>query len=739
MRSGSRIKTAVGVGGQAISRAAHVPAALASPLVNLVGLIDPDVHRAKALCREYGIDISVGAGIEEIGVSFDGAIVATPNNSHAPIAKSLIQNNIPVLIEKPMATDLAAAQELVSLADSNGVLVAIGYHTRHSGACQTLKSVLDSEHFGRALRFAHQDGSRGGWSPMSAYNLNTQRAGGGVLVTTGTHFLDRLIWLWGEPDSINLLDNAAGGPESHCIARLEFSNKGTRITGSAIFSKVVSLPESTVVQTTDGLLIMRSDAAEVITFRPKRDLSLEYEVKLHGHQRDPRSLYQRELDDFVAACKAGTHPCVDANTGLKSVELLGSLYATRAPLMGKVQATKDLPRRSTPIPGRVAIIGASGFVGSSLTEYLLDNENYSITPFVHSSGGATSLAHRGLAAQRLDLLDLDSVETALRGFDYVVNCSRGGKQVMLDGLDNLLRASRKVGVKKLVHLSSVAVYGDPPHPLSTSENAPTEPLPDSYGALKLLQDKKVQQAAAKGLNAVILCPPNITGQYSDYLIGIINSIESGRFRLIDGGCHAVNIVDVLNLSACIVSALVSNVTDGRRLFVCESADVTWHELCAELKPVVRGLSEIPSLSADTFTFASNTGHGPSKVRYRGALRHLMSGEVREALRLHPAWALLETRAKRGVHGLGKRTENQLRTTFNGPTKVAITRTEELLDTNLIAQQLRKIKHNPASCYQELAFQPALSFPESMQSFRDWYRTYLDTDSPEWQLLGEVPK
>jgi predicted dehydrogenase len=221
---------------------------------------------------------------------------------------------------------------LEQLASAGNVVVAVGYHTRHSGACRVLKYAIASGHFGRAVRFAHQDGGRGGWSPMSGYNLDTNRAGGGVLVTTGTHFLDRLTWLWGAPAKVGFRDNSMGGPESHCIARFEFVHESDSVTGSAVFSKVVSLPESTVVQTTDGLLIMPSDAAETITFRPRRDPMLEYEVRLPGHEPDPRTLYQRQLEDFILACRRVTKPCVDAAAGVRSVELLARLYAAREPL-----------------------------------------------------------------------------------------------------------------------------------------------------------------------------------------------------------------------------------------------------------------------------------------------------------------------------------------------------------------------------------------------------------------------
>lgn len=388
---------------------------------------------------------------------------------------------------------------------------------------------------------------------------------------------------------------------------------------------------------------------------------------------------------------------------------------------------------------RLAIIGASGFVGSALTEYVLDHTDLSVSPFCHSTGGATRLAHRRLDVRRLDLLDRSAVEAAIHDFDYVVNCSRGGRQLMLDGLENLLRASRKAGVKKFIHLSSVAVYGDPPPPSSTTEDAPTEPAPDSYGAMKLLQDQKVQSAAAAGLNTVILCPPNIVGPYSDYLTDIIGSIELGRFRLIDQGRQPINIVDVNNLSACILSALHADIGDGRRLFVCEPADVTWQQLVMELQPVVRGNHEILSLSADEFSPAAASGASLSpqgKRRRPSAFKHLVSDEVRDALRLHPTWALIEAKAKGGIRLLGNDVEDRLRQTVSGPIKVPVMRQEEALDRTLIAQQLRGIKHDPARCHRELGFRPPLSFSESMGSFRDWYMEYFDAGSPEWALLAE---
>ena len=393
------------------------------------------------------------------------------------------------------------------------------------------------------------------------------------------------------------------------------------------------------------------------------------------------------------------------------------------------------------MPEKLAVIGASGFVGAALTEYAVDHTDLAVTPFCHSTGGASRLAHRGLEIQQLDVLDRDHVQAALRGFDYVANCARGSKRVMLDGLENLIGAARTAKVKKFVHLSSDAVYGDPPHPASTREDAPTAPAPGGYGAVKLAQDEKVRRAAGHGLNAVVLCPPNIIGPYSDYLTDIIHSIEGGRFRFVDEGRHPINIVDVNNLSACILSAFASDVTDGRRLFACEPGNITWRALCDELRPLLRGEPEIPNTSAAEFaaaaaSMADAARPGPSPG---SALKHLLSDEVRSALRLHPTWASLENKAKAGVRRLGKSTEDRLRSDLNGPIDVTIKQREDDLDRPLVGQQLRDVRHDPARCCRELGFSPPLSFAQSMQSFRDWYASHFEPASPEWALLGEAAR
>jgi predicted dehydrogenase len=97
---------------------------------------------------------------------------------------------------KTLASSVADGIAVLAAARKSGAIVATGYSSRFRDHIVLLKELLDSCYFGKVRRFVHQFGTSGGWSPFSAYNLDRQAAGGGVLVVTGTHFLDRMIYLW---------------------------------------------------------------------------------------------------------------------------------------------------------------------------------------------------------------------------------------------------------------------------------------------------------------------------------------------------------------------------------------------------------------------------------------------------------------------------------------------------------------------------------------------------------------
>src|SRR4029078_4923773 len=131
------------------------------------------------------------------------------------------------------------------------------------------------------------------------------------------------------------------------------------------------------------------------------------------------------------------------------------------------------------------------------------------------------LARHGIPLSFVDVRSRPAIREAMHGCTHVVNCTRGSDETMIGGLENLLAEAKNNGIQRFVHLSSVAVYGDPPPPDARSEQCEPLPAPGSYGALKLRQDELVARAHDNGLSCAVLCPPNITGVFSGFACSIV--------------------------------------------------------------------------------------------------------------------------------------------------------------------------------------------------------------------------
>ncbi len=78
----------------------------------------------------------------------DGVVIATPNTLHAEGAALCIDAGLPLLVEKPVFTDLAVGNEILSRAEAAGIPVASGHHRRHNPLIATAKSVIEEGRLG---------------------------------------------------------------------------------------------------------------------------------------------------------------------------------------------------------------------------------------------------------------------------------------------------------------------------------------------------------------------------------------------------------------------------------------------------------------------------------------------------------------------------------------------------------------------------------------------------------------
>jgi predicted dehydrogenase len=336
----SKIRLAL-VGGGLITESAHLPAALACPDAELAALVDPVLDRIDGLARRFGIAPRLARDVTEVLDRVDAAVIATPNDSHAPIALACISAGVPVLIEKPLAASLSDGRAIAEAARDKGVLVAPGYVTRFRPNLRMLKSLLDAGYFGRIRRFVHQFGTPGGWAPLSGYNLARASTGGGVLMVTGTHFIDRLLWFWGMPAAVSYWDDSRGGPEANCVARFRFE-AGEGFEGEVRYSKTVALPGALVIEADRGTVIVAdTDDAEIV-FRVRDEADLVHVLReANSGGRTDQSPFDRQMCAFIAACRARDASAFSVEQAVDSLQLIERLYGCRQALVdewyGEVQ------------------------------------------------------------------------------------------------------------------------------------------------------------------------------------------------------------------------------------------------------------------------------------------------------------------------------------------------------------------------------------------------------------------
>ena len=386
----------------------------------------------------------------------------------------------------------------------------------------------------------------------------------------------------------------------------------------------------------------------------------------------------------------------------------------------------------------VAVVGASGFVGSTLVERLWTDGQYEVRPLIHSTGSAGRLARHDRPLTSVDITVKASVRQALAGSTHVVNCSRGSIEVMDLGLKNLLEVSLEQRVERFVHLSSSAVYGPTFQQRAViSEEAPVRVTKRTYGWKKMRQDRRILEAVRRGLPCVTLCPPNIAGPHSGYLLEVIGALRSGRFVFVDEGRMPCDLVDVENLAQAITLALACESADGHRIFVTNGELTTWRDLVEELAPLAEVSEKLRSLTIEE-AVSLHRSQSPRLPSVVGALKHVVSSDVRSILSRDSLFAGFERGARSIALRLPERGQAWLRGS-DPDTRLGRDSGKRFADVypRLVTQQLRNVHYGIDKARRVLAYEPAVSFPRSAEAFRRWYAVHTGFGGSEWPLLRSL--
>lgn len=118
---------------------------------HLVGVADISKSLGEALATQYKTKYYQDYRVLIQNEKPEAVVVAVPTNLHAEVALYCLKNNIPTLVEKPIASSLKEAQLLVSESKRRNIYLMVGHIERFNPAVKTLKKFMEQGRFGKII------------------------------------------------------------------------------------------------------------------------------------------------------------------------------------------------------------------------------------------------------------------------------------------------------------------------------------------------------------------------------------------------------------------------------------------------------------------------------------------------------------------------------------------------------------------------------------------------------------
>ena len=291
----------------------------------LTGGYDQDPARTTAFAQEF--QTRAFSSLDEMAGQVDAASVAVPTVAHAEVGCRLMEMGIDVLVEKPMAKDLADADALLAVSEKYSRILQVGHVERFNPAVLAVEPILNRPLFFEVHRL-------GVFTPRS---LDVD-----VIYDLMIHDLDILLALVGEPV---IEVKAVGIPVLSdkvdiAHARLEFAGGAVaNVTASRVSTERVRKVRFFQQHEYISLDYARRDALRVGVKRPGPQPEFAFE-KLPASGTEP---LRAELEAFLEAVRTRKPPKTSGTAGRAALELATRVMACIQEHAMRVQLTGSHP------------------------------------------------------------------------------------------------------------------------------------------------------------------------------------------------------------------------------------------------------------------------------------------------------------------------------------------------------------------------------------------------------------
>ncbi len=329
----------------------HAAALRSLPDVEFVAVCDVSAERADAFAAKYGVRPFTDLGAMLRDARQDVLIIGTPHPLHAEAAVQAAEAGVHVLVEKPLAANLADCDAMLAAARKSGVTLGAISQRRFYEPVLRMKHAIDEGKIGAPALGVFIQYS---WRDAAYYRSDPWRGkwdteGGGVLVNQSPHQLDILLWLMGPALEVSgywaNLNHPTVEVDDTAVASIRFKNGGVGsiVTSLSqkpgIYTKVHihgASGASVGVETDRGATFIAG--VSQIAEPPLTDLWTVpgEEGQLAAFQASDRAAFARvnatthyhalQIADFLAAVRENRPPLVTGEAGRAVVELFSAIY-----------------------------------------------------------------------------------------------------------------------------------------------------------------------------------------------------------------------------------------------------------------------------------------------------------------------------------------------------------------------------------------------------------------------------
>ncbi len=208
---------------------------------------------------------------------------------------------------------------------------------------------------------------------------------------------------------------------------------------------------------------------------------------------------------------------------------------------------------------RIFVTGATGYIGSALCQRLRQ-DGHEVVALVRATSDLGRLQGLGVETFPGDITDRYSMREAMAGADWVVHAAAeldfrtspaAMRRTNVEGSENVASLAYKLGVGRLLALSSVAAFGGSPPDGSpgTEESPPQLPFPSAYSATKHAGQKAVERWAEQGLRVNVVYPSLVYGPPGKRsgTNALLRALLQGRFPFLIGADRRLSWVHIDDL------------------------------------------------------------------------------------------------------------------------------------------------------------------------------------------------